>query len=136
MASEGPDEAAPPPAEIEPAELADRLRETGPAGVPAVALVDCREPFEHAICRIEGAALVPMDETPARLDDLRALLDRAAEHAAEHDQPPELVVYCHHGVRSLRVAHFLRGKGFQTARSLAGGIDRWSEQIDPAVPKY
>ena len=48
----------------------------------------------------------------------------------------EIVVYCHHGVRSRQVAHWLRGQGFAQVKSLAGGIDRWSQEIDPTLPRY
>lgn len=85
-------------------------------------LVDCREPNEHALCRIEGARLVPMGDVPAHL----SLFDEAAE----------VVVYCHHGQRSLNVAAWLRQQGVSGARSMAGGIERWSLEIDPSVPRY
>jgi len=62
-----------------------------------------------------------MQQTPERLDDL------------PRDKP--VIVYCHHGVRSRQVAGFLREQGYD-ARSLAGGIDAWSQQIDPACPRY
>ena len=87
-------------------------------------LLDCREPDEHGIARIEGATLIPMGEIPGRLDGLDP-----------HRDGP-LVVHCHHGVRSLRVARFLRTQGFTQARSMAGGIDAWSLQVDPTVPRY
>jgi len=84
-------------------------------------LLDCREDHEWQTCRIEGAVHIPMAQTPARLDELPA------------DQP--IVVYCHHGVRSLRVTQFLIQSG-RDARSMSGGIDAWSLQIDPSVPRY
>lgn len=85
-------------------------------------LVDCREPDEWALCRIDGATLVP--------------LSQFAELAPSHLTPDRpVVVYCHHGMRSLRATHWLRSKGYE-AWSLAGGIDAWSDLIDPAVPRY
>jgi rhodanese-related sulfurtransferase len=87
-------------------------------------LLDCREPDEHAIARIEGAMLIPMQEIAARLDELEPWREKP------------LVVHCHHGVRSLRVVEFLRGKGFHTAQSLSGGIDAWSRDVDANVPQY
>jgi len=87
-------------------------------------LLDCREPDEHAIARIEGAVLIPMQTIPERLPDL------------EPQRAGRIVVHCHHGVRSLRVVRFLRDRGFAGARSMAGGIDAWSLEIDPATPRY
>ena len=87
-----------------------------------VDLVDVREPYEHAICRIEGATLVPMRQIPQRLDEL--------------DREALTVVHCHHGPRSAQVVSFLRQQGFDRATNLGGGIDAWSLRIDPAVPRY
>jgi rhodanese-related sulfurtransferase len=86
--------------------------------------LDCREPDEHAIARIEGAMLIPMQTIPERLADL------------EPHRGSRIVVHCHHGVRSLRVARFLRERGFAHAQSMAGGIEAWSLEIDPATPRY
>ena len=85
--------------------------------------MDVREPWEYQTARLEGAELVPMGEIPAALPHLEAV------------EGP-LVVYCHHGVRSLRVAAWLRNQGLEEVQSLAGGIDRWSVEIDLAVPRY
>jgi rhodanese-related sulfurtransferase len=87
-------------------------------------LIDCREPEEYAIARIEGARLIPMQEISRRLDELESWREKP------------LVVHCHHGVRSLRVVEFLRGKGFLKAKSLIGGIDAWSLEVDATVPRY
>jgi adenylyltransferase/sulfurtransferase len=86
--------------------------------------VDCRQPDEHAIARIEGARLVPMNEIASRLGEL------------EPYRGQEVVVHCHHGGRSERVANWLRAQGFARARTMAGGIDRWAEEIDQDVPRY
>jgi rhodanese-related sulfurtransferase len=85
-------------------------------------LIDVREPWEYETSRIEGAKLIPMRSIPANLGLL--------------DVDLEVVCYCHHGQRSLDVAAWLRAQGVETARSLAGGIDRWSLEIDPTVPRY
>ena len=106
------------PLEITPQDLRDRL-----AGGERLRLIDCREPWEHDLCRLDGAELIPMGDIPAALPRL------------EGDEAP-LVVYCHHGIRSLRVANWLRGQGVERAHSLRGGIDRWSLEIDPAVARY
>jgi rhodanese-related sulfurtransferase len=85
-------------------------------------LVDVREAWEHAQCRIEGAELIPMGTIPANLQRL--------------DTDEDVVFYCHHGMRSLDVANWLRAQGVAGAKSMAGGIDRWSAEIDPKVPRY
>ena len=87
-------------------------------------LLDCRETDEYAVARIDGARLLPMTELQARLGEL------------DGDRSRRVVVHCHHGGRSLRVAAFLRQQGFAQAQSMAGGIDEWSQSIDPAVPRY
>jgi rhodanese-related sulfurtransferase len=94
------------------------------AGGEPFLLLDCREPDEHAIVRIEGALLIPMRTIPERLREL------------EPHREARIVVHCHHGVRSLRVARFLRERGFAGAQSMTGGIEAWSLEIDPAMPRY
>ncbi|HZZ72722.1 MAG TPA: rhodanese-like domain-containing protein [Pirellulales bacterium] len=87
-------------------------------------LLDCREPDEYQAAKIEGATLVPMSELPARLREL------------DFHKQGQVVVHCHHGGRSLRVARWLREQGFPDAQSMAGGIDQWSLEIDSSVPRY
>ncbi len=87
-------------------------------------LLDCREADEFETAQIDGAQRLPMSQLQERLGELDDHRDR------------EVIVYCHHGVRSLRVAHWLRENGFRHAVSMAGGIDEWSQQIDPSVPRY
>jgi adenylyltransferase/sulfurtransferase len=104
-------------AEITPRELAAALARR------AVTLIDVREPAEWAIARIEGARLIPLGELPARL--------------AEIPLDADIVLYCHHGVRSLRARAFLRqSAGCERVWSLRGGIDAWSADVDPGVPRY
>lgn len=91
------------------------------AGAPFV-LLDIREPEEVALVRMPGSIHIPMGEIPGRLHEL--------------DPEQEIIVYCHHGVRSLRVANFLLQRDFERVASLAGGIDAWSIEIDPALPRY
>src|SRR5229473_6492584 len=103
--------------EITPAEAKQRLdRGDG------VLLVDVREPWEFEICRIAGAKLIPMGTIPANVQAL--------------DTDDEVIYYCHHGMRSLDVANWLRAQGVSSAKSMSGGIERWSAEIDPAVPRY
>lgn len=87
-----------------------------------VLLVDVREPWEFAVCKLPGAKSIPLGALPANLN---ALLD------AE-----EVICYCHHGMRSLDAAAWLRQQGVEKAKSMAGGIERWATEIDPAVPRY
>ncbi len=108
------------PLEIAPAEVKRRL-DSG----SKLYLIDCREPFERAQATIHGSELVPMRSVPAALAQLQL---RAAE--------APLVVFCHHGVRSLNVVSWLRQQGLENCQSLSGGIDQWSVQIDPQVPRY
>lgn len=89
------------------------------------ALIDVREPGEFQLARIAGAELIPMRAVPAEL----SRLDAQAEETP-------LIVFCHHGVRSLNVVHWLREQGVGACQSMAGGIDRWSLEIDPSVPRY
>ncbi len=87
-----------------------------------IRLVDVREPEEHAICQIAGAELIPMRTIPQHLQDL--------------DDDRTICVFCHHGVRSLSVVDWLRRQGVENCQSMAGGIDRWSLEIDPGVRRY
>jgi rhodanese-related sulfurtransferase len=93
------------------------------AGDPLV-LLDCRERDEYERVRLASARLVPMSELLQRVGELDQLRES------------EIVVYCHHGVRSRQVANWLRGQGFANVQSLAGGIDRWSQEIDATLPRY
>ena len=88
-------------------------------------LIDVREPNEFAIARIEGSQLIPMRQVPGELQALEARADEAP-----------LIVFCHHGVRSLNVVNWLRNQGLEACQSMAGGIDAWSLGIDPSVPRY
>lgn len=101
--------------DIEPDELAQRL----PAST--LQLVDVREPWEWTIAQIGAPERVPLNELPSSLD--------------RFDRSRDIIVYCHHGVRSNMAAEWLRAQGYR-ARNLAGGIDRWSREIDPAVRRY
>lgn len=89
---------------------------------PDFVLLDCREPEEIAIARIDGALHIPMGEIPSRLQSL--------------DPAKEYVVFCHHGVRSAHVVSFLRKQEFERVRNMTGGIDAWSRDVDPTVPRY
>jgi rhodanese-related sulfurtransferase len=89
-----------------------------------VHLLDVRQPWEHAAAALPDSQLIPLNEIAARADEIR---------------PPDgalLVVYCHHGLRSLSAAALLERLGFPNVVSLAGGLDAWSCEVDPGVPRY
>jgi len=96
------------------------------SGKPVPLLLDVREPWEAALARIEclgvPSQLIPMNQVPDRLQEL--------------DPLQSIVCYCHHGMRSLQVVAFLQRQGFKSVYNLAGGIDAWSLQADPSVPRY
>ena len=87
-----------------------------------VTVLDVREPQEWDIATLPGAKLIPLGDLPERMNEL--------------DTADDMVVYCHHGMRSARAINFLRRMGFQKLRNLAGGIDAWATQIDPDMPRY
>jgi len=89
---------------------------------PDLIVIDVREPYEHAIARIDCARLIPLSELPERLSEL--------------DGRADIVTYCHRGVRSLRALEILRAAGFSKVRSLKGGIDAWSREVDVTVARY
>jgi rhodanese-related sulfurtransferase len=88
----------------------------------ALTLLDVREPWERLTVSIDGSLHIPMAEVPARVQEL--------------DPDEHIVVYCHHGVRSLSVTDWLRKQGYENVQSMTGGIDRWSVEIDPKLPRY
>jgi rhodanese-related sulfurtransferase len=103
--------------EVAPSEVKDKL-----ARGEKLFFVDVREKWEYETSHIEGSVLIPLREIPANLVRLQAA--------------DEIVLFCHHGMRSLDAAAWLRSQGVEGARSMAGGIDRWSAEIDPSVPRY
>jgi rhodanese-related sulfurtransferase len=103
--------------EISPADAAALLKEG------SARLIDVREPWEFATARIEGSLAMPMGEVPARAHQ-------------ELDPEDHLVVLCHHGMRSMNVTVWLRNQGFEQVQSMRGGIEAWSADVDPAVPRY
>ncbi|MDQ2775037.1 MAG: rhodanese-like domain-containing protein [Acidobacteriota bacterium] len=106
--------------ELTPHELQARLSEGD-----HVVLIDVREPEEVAISQLQGSVLIPMQSVPGEFQRIEALGDES-----------DLAVLCHHGVRSLNVVAWLRQRGIENCFSVAGGIDRWSIEIDPAIPRY
>ncbi|HEV2484565.1 MAG TPA: rhodanese-like domain-containing protein [Terracidiphilus sp.] len=103
--------------EISAADAAALLKEKG------ARLIDVREPWEFATTRIEGSVPIPMGEVPSRAHQ-------------ELDPEERVVVVCHHGIRSMNVAVWLRNQGFEQVQSLRGGIDSWSVEVDRTVARY
>jgi len=93
------------------------------AGETDILLIDVREPEEFALCRLEGAQLLPLSE-----------MSQWESELAASDRP--LLIYCHHCVRSARVCARLASLGHPEAINLAGGIDRWSLEVDDSIPRY
>ena len=85
-------------------------------------LLDVREPWEFEKCHLAGSQLVPMRQIPGALNEL--------------DQEQEIVVICHHGIRSRAVAAYLANNQFSRVINLSGGIDQWAKQVDPSMPTY
>ncbi len=112
-----PDRQHPLPLEIDVHAAQAILQSAEPA-----CLLDVREPAEVQYCRISGSLHIPMMQLPMRMRNL------------PRDEP--ILVLCHHGYRSLRAAEFLRSYGWVNAQSIRGGINAWSIEIDPSVPRY
>lgn len=107
--------------EVSPAEVASWI------GLPPrerPRLIDCREQEELEICQINGNEWFPLSTLAETLDRLNSDTERG------------IVVYCHHGMRSQRAAMFLRSRGVENTFSMAGGIEAWTDQIDPSMPRY
>jgi len=103
---------------ITPSELKTRLDQG-----EKLRLIDVREPDEWAIGRLPQAELIPLSQFQKR--------------ATEELEPEEkIVLYCHHGVRSGRAQDYLKAQGYSDVINLTGGIDAWSAQVDPTVPRY
>jgi rhodanese-related sulfurtransferase len=107
------------PQEITPRELAKRL-----ANGHAVRLIDVRQPAEHQLAALPDSTLIPLNELPQRSSEIKGEADET------------LVIYCHHGIRSLSAAAYLERLGVRGVYSLAGGIEAWSLEVDPSVPRY
>jgi rhodanese-related sulfurtransferase len=109
------------PLEIGPTDVSDLLERSGGR---TFRLIDCREESEWQICRLPDAQLVPL----AQFGELASQVFT--------DTQENIIIYCHHGVRSLRAAEFLRQRGYSHAQSMRGGIDAWSDMVDHGTPRY
>lgn len=106
--------------EISLIELRDLL---GADAGKSCVLLDVREPWEYEEGHIKASISMPMGDVPARANQ-------------ELDTESRIIAICHHGVRSMSVTAWLREQGFEQAQSLRGGIDAWSAEIDPSIPRY
>lgn len=107
------------PLEITPRELAKQI-ENG----QAIRLIDVRQVWENQLAKLPDSLLIPLNELPIRAGEVPS------------DPATLLVVYCHHGIRSLSAVDYLQRLGFSNVHSLTGGIDAWSCEVDPIVPRY
>ncbi len=103
--------------EITPREVKDLL-----ALDDKILFLDVREQWEYDTAHLAGSVLIPLREVPGNLQRI--------------ENSDQVIVFCHHGMRSLDAAAWLRSQGVESARSMAGGIDRWSTEIDPSIPRY
>src|SRR6266705_1821298 len=103
--------------DISPEDLKAQLGQKRP-----LVLLDVRDEWETRLCRLENALHIPVEEIELRTDELNS--------------DDEIVVYCHHGVRSAAVADYLRRLGFAKAVNLAGGLDLWARTVDPSMKRY
>ncbi len=106
-------------AEIEPAEL---LAWRQDAGRDPPFVVDVREPWEFDYCRIEDSCSLPLHSLPQAIDEL--------------PRERDIVVVCHHGVRSFHAVAWLKRAGFTRVHNLRGGLAAWADQVEPAMKRY
>ena len=110
--------------QIRPSQLSDWLATASAHGEPVV--LDVREPGELAVASIKANGFnlltIPMGVIPLRL--------------AELDPEQPIACLCHHGGRSMQVASFLKSRGFAHVANIAGGINAWSAELDPSIPRY
>ncbi|HVR55086.1 MAG TPA: rhodanese-like domain-containing protein [Pseudorhodoferax sp.] len=110
--------------QVLPTSLADWQQHKADAG--PLTVLDVREPAELAVASVQADGFtllaIPMGEIPARLGEL--------------DPAQPIACLCHHGGRSMRVAQFLAQQGFEHVANISGGIDAWSQQRDPSIPRY
>ncbi len=85
-------------------------------------IIDVREPWEHALVKVDGTLHMPMQAVPSRVGEL------------DPEQPH--VLMCHHGMRSYQVAQFLKNQGFDRVYNLTGGIDAWAAEVEPGLARY
>lgn len=104
---------------LSPREVSEKLKSPAPPH-----LLDVRQPEEHAFVSLPNSTLIPLGDLLRRWEEIDEWKD------------DEVIVYCHHGIRSAQAVSQLRALGFSKAYNLAGGIDRWTNEIDPGLPRY
>jgi len=110
--------------EISVLDLQEKLKRQPPvSAAQPFCLLDVREPWEAKLCALPGSRLIPMGDLPSRA-------------SRELNPDAHVVVYCHHGVRSLSAVSWLREQGFERAQSLAGGIEEWARTVDASMARY
>ena len=88
----------------------------------APVLLDVREEWEYEYCHIAGSILIPMGQVPVHLEEL--------------DKEREIVVICHHGIRSRHIGMYLEHAGFNKVINLEGGVEQWAADVDPTMRRY
>jgi len=104
---------------LTPSQLAEKLKSPAPPH-----LLDVRQPEEHAFVALPNSTPIPLSELAMRAEDL------------DDWKNEDIVVYCHHGIRSMQAVAQLQAMGFTRLYNLAGGIDRWTNEVDPTLPRY
>ena len=103
--------------ELHPKELQERLEKGDD-----LVIIDVREDWEHSRVRLPDAIHIPLAQLPRKLSEI--------------DRDKDVVVYCHHGARSLQACHFLKKMGFEKVKNLTGGIDAYALHVDRTLPRY
>jgi len=105
---------------LSPREIKSRLQTSSNGPL----LLDVREPWEFRICRLEGSASIPMGDIPRAVSEQEIARDR------------QIIVICHHGIRSRQVALYLEHMGYSDVINLQGGVEAWARDVDPSMPTY
>lgn len=108
-----------------PKQLQDYLTQFS-GNEPAPLLLDVREPWEFEYCHIEGSVLIPMGKLAAKIDSLEA----------EIGFTRDIIMICHHGIRSRQMGYYMEQAGFKSITNLDGGVERWAEDVDSAMRRY
>ncbi|EIJ41584.1 Rhodanese-related sulfurtransferase [Beggiatoa alba B18LD] len=108
--------------QLSPQQLKEYLAQQVAEQQPQPLLLDVREPWEYKICHLENAVLMPMNSLPNQINTL--------------DKEQEIVVICHHGMRSQQVGWFLERVGFKNVINLTGGVAAWAQEVDQQMPTY
>ena len=97
-------------------------------------LLDVREQWEFDYCHIEGSVLIPMGELPAELDSFDTEMDAGIDADLDHER--EIIMICHHGIRSRQMGYYMEQAGFSSITNLDGGVEQWAKDIDKTMKRY